>query len=138
MRIIRLAATIIAVAALSVACAGETDSTPAASGTEPAGPQTNSGNTENPPPDDVTLDGCGPDELGWVTAHGTITNHSSKASTYFVNIEFVTSDGTRYAEGIASSATVAPGQHVEWDASGLTDYRDGTTCRVTSVDRFAG
>jgi hypothetical protein len=117
------------------ACAAETE-TPAAEAAD-EGPQTNSGNDTNPPPDDVELTDCIADDVGWIKASGTITNHSSEASTYFINVEFVASDGVRYAEGIATSSTVAPDQTAEWEASGLTEAREATTCNVTAVDRYA-
>lgn len=128
-------AVVVGVLAGMVGCSTDDDGTSGGGGN--GGVETNSGNDDNPPPDDVELTLCGPDgATGWVRAGGLITNHSSKASTYFVNVEFV-AGGVRYAEGVFSSSTVAAGQMVEWDASGLTDSREGTTCKITSVERFA-
>lgn len=128
--------TTTAAVALALAVAGcgdleETDGTEGANGV-----QSSSGNTENPPPDDVEVTGCDVDAAGWVRASGTIVNHSSKPSTYFIQVEFV-AGGTRFAEGIASSSTVAPDQTVEWEASGVTEPRDGFECKVISVERTA-
>lgn len=122
------AAIVLAVAA----CSAEADPQP----TSASGVDTESGNTENPPPADVTVETCGADEVGWITAGGKITNHSSKPSTYFIEVEFLDPAGMRYGEGLASSSTVAPGQVVEWEAPGLTDARPGGTCKVISVDRY--
>jgi len=125
---VALAAGLLALAA----CSAEADTQPAGSGVD-----TESGNTEHPPPADVAITTCAPDpDVGWILAAGTITNHTSKASTYFVQVEFVDANGIRYAEGITSSSTVAPGQAVEWEASGLTEARAGGKCKLISVDRY--
>lgn len=121
-----------------VATACNTDQ-PEASGD---GPQTNSPNTENPPTDDVALTGCGPgigNPAGgsFAGAAGMITNHSSESSNYVFSVEFVLPDGTRYAESPGAANAVGPDQAVEWGAPTVDEFRDGTECRITSVERFA-
>lgn len=139
-RSILTAAAAVAVAAITLVtgCASETGSTPVKTTQAPtsSGPISASSNTEHPPVADVTLKSCASDEIGFVTAKGTIVNHSSKPSEYAIDLEFV-AGGARYAEGFATASAVAPGQTVEWEASGLEDNRPGTVCRVLSVDRFA-
>lgn len=132
-----VAGLLVIVVIAAVAGGGSEDDDPPVNTETNDGPDTESGNTDNPPPDDVTLDVCGSGEANFIEAGGLITNHSSKASTYFIEVEFVDASGTRYGEGIASSSTVAPDQKVEWSASGLVEPRPDTTCRVTSVERFA-
>lgn len=126
-------AAVIAIAALAGGGGDDDGDGDAATGDEPV---TNSGNSENPPADDVTVTECAADEVGWIKASGLIVNNSSEPSTYLVSVEFVAGE-VRYAEGVFSSSAVAPGQQVEWEASGVTDARDGTTCSLTQVERFA-
>ena len=122
-----------AVLVLAVGCASESSGD---TGGGSSGPASKSANTDHPPQDDVTLGTCTTDEVGFITAKGLITNHSSKASDYFVHVEFV-AGGTRYAEGIAAANGVAPGQRSEWEANGVTDARPGTNCNITDVERSA-
>ncbi|HEY8526752.1 MAG TPA: DUF4190 domain-containing protein [Acidimicrobiales bacterium] len=104
------------------------------------GPITNSGNTENPPTEDVELTECGAGVVGgggpFVGAAGTITNHSSEPSDYLITVEFV-ADGVRYDESLSSATAVAPGQSVEWEAPGFEEARPGTECTITQVERYA-
>ena len=103
----------------------------------PAAPQTHSANTDNPPTADVALGECTADNvLDLPKATGTITNHSSKASNYIFQVEFLDGSGTRIASGYVAENNVAPGQTANWDTYG--DH-SGTpaTCRVVSVDRLA-
>lgn len=119
--------------------AGDDDDTDTTAATNEAteGPVSNSGNDDNPPADDVTVTTCAADPtVGWISATGTIVNHSSEASTYLGTVEFV-ADGVRYGESPFSSSAVAPGQTVEFTAPGAVDARPNTECRVTQVERFA-
>jgi hypothetical protein len=84
--------------------------------------------------DEVT---CGPDDIGWARASGRVTNSSSGQSSYFITVTFADAEGVQYAEGIASVTDLASGATAEWDTSGLEDWRDGTTCAVSDVDRLA-
>ncbi len=85
-------------------------------------------------PDEVT---CEPDDVGWASASGRVTNSSSGQSSYFITVTFAGADGVQYAEGIASVTDLAPGATAEWDTSSLEDWRDGTTCTVSDVERLA-
>lgn len=99
-------------------------------------PTTNSENTEHPPEDDVVIGNCGSDPVtGWVEATGTITNNSSKPSSYAGVVKFV-AGGVVYGEGMIATNNVAPSQAVEFLAPGVTEARPNTTCLVTRVDRF--
>jgi hypothetical protein len=114
------------------ACAAE-DATSA-----PRGIETDSGNTENPPPEDIDAGWeCTIDRVGWSTAQGTLTNHSSGMSNYMVEVSFTDSARVHYASGTAFVNNVAAGAQGEWEANSLTDARPGTTCTIVSVDRYA-
>jgi hypothetical protein len=131
---------VIAIAAASGGGGGDDQDKPATNA--PDEPRTNSGNEENPPTEDITLTDCGPgvgNPAGgnFLGAAGTITNHSSKPSSYLFTVEFVTPDGTRYAESPGAASAVAAGQTVEWDAPTVDEARPDTECRITQVDRFA-
>jgi hypothetical protein len=120
------------VAALLVACG---DQNIGESGPDPI---TDSGNTDNPPAADVVLDVCGPhDATNWAVASGTITNHSSGTSDYVVTVEFVDPAGVRYTTGSFAAQAVAADQTIEWEGLGLEEFRQGTTCDLVEVQRWA-
>lgn len=137
-------ALIIVGSIIGVAASGGGDDDDTSSDTTEAatddGPQTNSGNTENPPTDDVELAECGPGvgNVGgnFIGAAGTITNHSSEPSDYMITVEF-TADGTRYTESFSSASAIAPNQSAEWSALTVDEARPNTECNITSVERFA-
>lgn len=140
---------VIVISVIAIAASGGDDdeSGDTSTGTTEAGgstdePESNSGNEENPPQADIELTECGagignPGGGSFAGAAGTITNHSSEPSDYLFSVEFVTPDGTRYAESPGSANAVAPDQAVEWGAPTLEEFREGTECRVTQVERFA-
>lgn len=102
--------------------------------------ESNSGNQDNPPPDDVTSIDCITDETGgWMKADVHVTNHSSGRSDYFIEVVFENSDGTQQLE--SSSAFVQglePDQSTTAEAVTLTEPpAEGFSCRVTEVDRLA-
>jgi hypothetical protein len=138
---------IVLIAVVAITSGGGDDDDDASTSRTEAGettdePLTNSGNEENPPPEDIELAECGPgvgNPAGgsFIGAAGTITNHSSEPSSYVFTVEFVTPDGTRYAESPGSASAVAPDQTAEWSAPTVEEARPDTECRVTQVDRFA-
>jgi hypothetical protein len=143
-----IGAIVLVISIAALAGSGSDDDGETSTGTTEAGqtieegPETNSGNTENPPPEDIELTECGPgvgNPAGgnFAGAAGTITNHSSEPSSYLFNVEFVTPDGTRYSESPGSANAVAPDQTVEWGAPTVDEFREGTECRITQVERFA-
>ncbi|MEU9146596.1 hypothetical protein [Streptomyces sp. NPDC048349] len=90
------------------------------------------------PAGDVRITSCGVDPTThWPSAKLTITNRSSKTSTYLVGVEFLGASGVRLAEGAALSNDLAPGQRAEATAGALDQVRERVTCRVTKVNRFA-
>ncbi|WP_420311734.1 hypothetical protein ACOB87_28330 [Streptomyces sp. YS-B37] len=91
------------------------------------------------PSADVKITSCAVDPTTQLPlARVEIHNHSSKASTYSVTVEFDARNGTRLAEGAALSLTVAPGQTVKTSAGGLDQVTQKVTCKVTKVNRIAG
>lgn len=100
-------------------------------------PATRSGNTENPPTQDVAIERCAVDDvLDLPEAGGTITNNSSAPSNYVIHVEFL-QDGRRVAEGFDAHNEVAPGQQVNWEATGTPQARGAIECRITRVERYA-
>ncbi|MHA6759802.1 hypothetical protein [Streptacidiphilus sp. PAMC 29251] len=96
-------------------------------------------NKTHPPADDVRISSCAVDPTtGFPTAKLTITNQSSKTSTYLVTVEFDKADGTRVSEGATGSTSVAPGQKVETSAGGPDQVSGKISCKVTDVTRLAG
>lgn len=97
-----------------------------------------SGTAENPATEDVELSTCTGDEYS-VKAGGTITNHSSKASNYSIEVEFVYESGTRFADGLDFQTNIAPGQSSNWEALDMpSSMPTGPfTCRIVEVDRTA-
>jgi hypothetical protein len=92
----------------------------------------------HPPEGDVKVDSCAiSDAIDLPEAAITITNHSSKASNYLIELEFVNPAGTRLAEGIASADNLAPGQSEKVTATGTEQVSGKLRCRVTKVTRYA-
>ncbi|MFJ1707113.1 hypothetical protein [Kitasatospora sp. NPDC088346] len=120
---------------VAVGGSGSGPSSPASSSA--SGPLTGSNNTDHPPAADVTVAGCETNAAKFPVAHLEIRNNTSKASTYFVSVEFTNPSGTRLGEGIVSSAAVTPGQLVKTDVSDIVEVSGAIQCRVTRVDRVA-
>ncbi|MFD7256452.1 FxLYD domain-containing protein [Streptomyces sp. NPDC059874] len=93
---------------------------------------------ERGPEGDVKITGC---ELSsvtkWASARLLIDNRSSKSSDYSVEVEFVNAAGKRLGEAYASTLRLAPGQHAEVTAQGLSQISETITCRIVKVIRFA-
>ncbi|WP_431676022.1 FxLYD domain-containing protein [Kitasatospora sp. KL5] len=87
---------------------------------------------------DVEITKCSADPvLHWPSAELTITNHSSKASNYMVQVEFLDASGTRIGEGIAATNGLAPNQKSMQKAQGATEAKGQLSCRVIDVTRYA-
>nr|MDT0666242.1 hypothetical protein [Micromonospora sp. DSM 115978] len=90
-------------------------------------------------PEDVQIAGCTVDEaLSWPVATLTITNQSSKASSYLITVSFQSPDGaTLFGEGFATVTSLAPGQATTQEAKGLFELPADTPfgCVVTSAMR---
>lgn len=102
-------------------------------------PESISDNSTNPPQADLNGDTeCVLGTLGWVTAQGTLTNHSSKTSSYMVQVSFNDEAGVRFAEAPTFHNDVRAGETVRWDASAPQGAPAGMwTCEVVSIERFA-
>ncbi|MCB1041182.1 MAG: hypothetical protein KDA94_16855 [Acidimicrobiales bacterium] len=88
--------------------------------------------------DDVKVNTCGKDDtLGFAQANITVTNNSSKASNYMIEITFTSKDGkTQIGTGNSFIQNLAPGQNKTEDVSSLDDAGDAEiVCTVSSVDR---
>ena len=86
--------------------------------------------------DDVTVESGEKDPTtGWGKATITVTNDSSKPSTYSVTVKF--EDGsTSYGTGVAFINELAPGQSTTQEVSSIQDFPSGT-CKVAEVERLA-
>ena len=102
-------------------------------------PESISDNTTNPPQADLNGDTeCVLDTLGWVTAQGTLTNHSSETSSYMIQASFNDEAGVRFAEASAFHSDVRAGETVRWDATAPRGAPPGPwTCEIVSIERFA-
>lgn len=90
--------------------------------------------------DDVVVTACAKDEtLPSAKATIEVTNNSSEASTYFIEIVFESADGsTQIGTGNAAIASLAPDQKKVEEVLSLEDPGDQEfTCTVSSVDRLA-
>lgn len=110
---------------------------PAASSSEQPG--TSSGNKAHPPAADIEVLSCTVDDsVGFPKATVRITNHSSKKSDYFGNINFLDAAGTRVAQGAIIETQIEPGQSADADVVGdKTDVAGPVTCKLTQVERTA-
>ncbi|MFI5650521.1 FxLYD domain-containing protein [Streptomyces anulatus] len=128
-----------------MASSGGDDDEPDRSPTSPATPSATretptSGEPqeESGPRGDVKVTACEVDPVtNYAHADLLITNRSSKASNYAVQVEFVDTSGTRLGEASAAATNVAPEQEVDTKAQGLDQITTEVTCRITDVTRFA-
>lgn len=106
---------------------------------EVGGVESNSGNTANPPQNDVVSVECVTDDRGDMHAELRITNHSSKRSNYFIDMVFETTDGGEQLD--TSSMFVSdlePGQSTTAEMSTFREPpAEGWNCRVVEVNRTA-
>ncbi|MBX9425497.1 MULTISPECIES: FxLYD domain-containing protein [Streptomyces] len=131
---------LVVVLVIALAAAGGDDDEPDRA---PTGPATRATGGERPEDEsgvrgDVRITACEVDPATkWPSAELLITNRSSKASTYLVEVEFVDASNKRLGEALAGSSGVAPGQRSEVTAQGLTQVSTKITCRITDVTRTA-
>lgn len=88
--------------------------------------------------DDVVIDACTPGDEYRGLAELTVTNHSSKPSTYLITVGVSSADGSLLIDtGIASISGLAPNQATKQQALFSKAIPDGSVCKVQSVSRFA-
>lgn len=131
--------SVIAVVVLIAVAADEVDEAVNRVTVDEGGVRSFSDNETNPPAEDVVVTACASDDSGFMLAMGTVTNHSSGASDYYIEVVFETEDEvTQLATGNASLSSIEPGQDAPLEASSFTKAPDeGFSCRVTEVNRFA-
>ena len=78
---------------------------------------------------------CTTTPSGAVEASGTVTNHSSKASSYWVDIT-ISVDGTKVDTRTAVIEDVEPGDSVPLEATLRDAPRGAPSCEVTDVLRL--
>jgi hypothetical protein len=85
---------------------------------------------------DVSIRHCTADPGGGQPkASGGITNHSSKASTYAIHVEFDDSSGNRVSDGAAAVGRVDAGGTAQWQLTGVQDAKGPLKCTLESVTR---
>lgn len=100
------------------------------------GVASSSDNEAHPPQDDVVLTECVNERFGPI-AKGTLTNPTSKQSSYMITVQFldaagvIVADGTGYANDIPSGATAL------WDAHSFEDDVSAAGCNVVRVERYS-
>ncbi len=88
--------------------------------------------------DDVKVNGCATDELGFASANITVTNDSADPSDYLIEITFASADGkTQIGTGNTIISNLANGQSKTEDVNSLEEAATGFTCTVSSVDRYS-
>lgn len=89
--------------------------------------------------DDVKLTKCFTDDmLGYPKATIKVTNNSSKASDYLIEVTFESKDGkTQFGTGNTIISNLKPGQTKTEDVMGLDKGKGKMVCSVSSVDRMA-
>ena len=129
----------VAVATTATACQTTTTSTSKPKSSAKSVTSSGSNTSAIAHSEDVAINKCYLDDIGYMTADVTITNHSSKSSNYFVTIAFESLDAkTQLATGIASADSVDSGQAAKDSASSLKDGTAGQfKCVLKTVDRLA-
>jgi hypothetical protein len=99
-----------------------------------------SDNEENPPPDDVTIDECGPAAgTGYMRATVDVLNHSSEPSNYLIIVAFESEGGgEQFTTSTAGVDGLGPDQTTTVEANSFTEAPGGRdfTCKVSRVERF--
>lgn len=98
--------------------------------------RSSSGNTSNPPENDVTVTKCAKGQFT-PEIQVTIKNNSSKRSNYMVNISLVDEAGTKMGEGFTAENNVDPGQSAISDVLATESAETWTQCKIVEVQRFA-
>jgi hypothetical protein len=89
----------------------------------------------NPPRNDIDAGWTCQVQDGAARSGGTITNHSSKASFYMIDIAFRV-EGETVAKRSASIDDVGPGETTRVEAVASDVHDSKVTCHVTNVERF--
>lgn len=85
---------------------------------------------------DVKISSCGKDEAGFVKADVSVTNSSSKASDYIIEVTFTSKDGkTQVGTGNTFIQNLAPGQTKNDSANSLETTDIEFDCTISKVDR---
>ncbi|MDN3026043.1 hypothetical protein [Streptomyces sp. S.PB5] len=85
---------------------------------------------------DVQLVKCGWDKSGrFPQAELAIENHSSKRSSYLIQVEFLNGSGRRTSESTAALDDLAPGRQAKTKAIGPSKAPDDFSCNVGKVTR---
>lgn len=88
---------------------------------------------KNEAANDVKLTSCSPGDKP--DASGTVTNNSSKASSYTIRVWFDDAAGNRVSTGIAALRRVAAGKTAQWHVTGVTGAKGKIDCTVAGVTR---
>jgi hypothetical protein len=88
---------------------------------------------------DINSLDCGSaDEIGFISPSVSVTNNSSKTSTYFITVVAESADGaTKYDDTIIMITELAPGQTMTEEGLFTNDIPAGSTCKITEVQRTA-
>lgn len=147
-----LSAAVLALALLATIGSSEEDSgsnestnTTAGSGAESSDAPTTAGSGQEEPGqtdevDDVKITACAKDDtLGVAKATIEVTNNSSKASSYAIELAFETKDGaTQIGTGSSFINSLNAGQKKTEEVTSFEEPGDQEfNCRVVSVERLA-
>jgi hypothetical protein len=87
---------------------------------------------------DVDIGTCTTDALGQLSATVIVTNNSSKASNYIIEVTFESGNGsTQLDTSVVLVNELEPGQRTEQEAISFDSAPSDFTCRVSDVERFA-
>ena len=94
-------------------------------------------NAKHPPQDDVSPGSmqCTTDSSGNMQASGTITNHSSNASTYTISVSF-RQNGAEVGNGSDVVPRVSADGTATWTVNSVTTADGSFSCKITDVERF--
>lgn len=90
--------------------------------------------------DDVEITACEVDQFNFLTAELQVTNNSSEASDYFIDVTFESRNGNeQFGTGLATVTNLRPGQTRTLEAASIDEAPAGAnfTCVVENVERTA-
>jgi hypothetical protein len=103
-------------------------------GAAPINSSLGAGTAAHPSAADITLTSCGADDTGFSSADASITNHSSKASDYNFQVNFINASGVVVDQGYGFENNLAAGQTATTQVMGGTGGAPAK-CQVVDVSR---
>lgn len=78
----------------------------------------------------VVLESCGPAELHWLNASGTIQNTSNTRTSYWISVHFLDGNGEQVAEARDVIRMLDSGLIAHWTARSTQEHQGAVSCEI--------